>query len=133
MEGDDERFMRSLAEAAKAVLGTFEAGKVIYINFLTEIQPECDCMPTADVPIIQDRGILVSDDIVSVEQASIDLLHQSGPLPGSAMDGREMDPGRDVIFNLHKKDYIIQLVEAERLGLGTRNYDLIDVRAQKEK
>ena len=31
-------------------------------------------MPIADVPVIQDQGILISDDIVAIEQASIDML-----------------------------------------------------------
>ncbi|RMD56053.1 MAG: DUF362 domain-containing protein, partial [Nitrospirae bacterium] len=65
LPGNDERFMRSMCEAAKAVLSTFGDKKVVYINFLTEIQPECDCMPVADVPVIQDIGIVASDDIVA--------------------------------------------------------------------
>ncbi len=133
MPSDDERFLRSLAEAAKAVLSTFETGKVLYINFLTEIQPECDCMPIADVPVIQDKGILVSDDIVAIEQASIDLLKKSVPLPESAITGENVPPGGDILLSLHKKDYIIQVVEAERLGLGAAIYDLVEVEAPKEK
>lgn len=127
MPGDDERFLRSLAEAAKAVLSTFDASKVLYINFLTEIQPECDCMPVADVPVIQDKGILVSDDIVAIEQASIDILRRSEPLPESAVVKEALDPDGDIFFSLHKKNYIIQVVEAERLGLGSRNYHLLEL------
>jgi len=127
MPGDDERFLRSLAEAAKAVLSTFEPGKVLYVNFLTEIQPECDCMPMADVPVIQDKGILVSDDIVAIEQASIDILKKSVPLPESAMAGENVPADGDILLALHKKDYIIQVVEAERLGLGATNYDLVEI------
>ena len=127
MPGDDERFLRSLAEAAKAVLSTFEANKVLYVNFLTEIQPECDCMPMADVPVIQDKGILVSDDIVAIEQASIDILKKSVPLPESAMAGENVPSDGDILLALHKKDYIIQIVEAERLGLGATNYDLVEI------
>ncbi|MCL4476661.1 MAG: DUF362 domain-containing protein [Nitrospirae bacterium] len=127
MPGDDERFLRSLAEAAKAVLSTFEANKVLYVNFLTEIQPECDCMPMADVPVIQDKGILVSDDIVAIEQASIDILKKSVPLPESAMAGENVPSDGDILLALHKKDYIIQVVEAERLGLGATNYDVVEI------
>ena len=127
MPGDDERFLRSLAEAAKAVLSTFEANKVLYVNFLTEIQPECDCMPMADVPVIQDKGILVSDDIVAIEQASIDMLKKSVPLPESAMAGENVPSDGDILLALHKKDYIIQVVEAQRLGLGAIKYDLIEI------
>ena len=128
LPGDDERFLRSLAEAAKAVLSTFEAGKVLYVNFLTEIQPECDCMPTADVPVAQDRGILVSDDIVAIEQASLDLLKGSEPLPGSALSGEGTMSSGDIFLSLHKKNYTIQLLEAEKLKLGTMQYELIEVR-----
>jgi uncharacterized Fe-S center protein len=127
LPGDDERFMRSLAESAKTVLGTFTAGKVIYINFLTEIQPECDCMPVADVPVVQDQGILISDDIVAIEQASIDLLLKSPPLPQSANGEKDIRMGDDVFFKLSGKPYWIQIEECERLGLGSRKYELIGI------
>ncbi len=125
MPGDDERFLRSLAEAAKAVLNTFGDKKVLYINFLTEIQPECDCMPMADVPVIQDKGILVSDDLVAIEQASIDMLRKSAPLPESAAVKEDIGQDGDILFGLHKRNYILQVEEAEKLGLGSRAYELI--------
>lgn len=127
LPGDDERFMRSLAEAAKAVLSTFEPQKVLFINFLTEIQPECDCMPAADVPVLQDKGVLVSDDIVSVEQASIDMLRDATPLPDSAAAGKNLETPGDILSSLSRKPYIIQVEEAERLGLGARAYELLEV------
>jgi uncharacterized Fe-S center protein len=127
LPGDAERFMRSLAEAAKAVLSTFKPKKVIYINFLTEIQPECDCMPIADVPVIQDQGILLSDDIVSVEQASVDMLLKSPPLAQSATGEKNIVKGDDILFRLSEKPYHIQIEESERLGLGSREYELIEI------
>lgn len=127
MPADDERFLRSLAEAAKAVLGTFEDKKVLYINFLTEIQPECDCMPMADVPVIQDKGIFLSDDLVAIEQASIDMLRKSEPLPESAVTKENIGPDGDIFFGLHKRNYVIQVEEAEKLGLGSRAYELINL------
>jgi len=128
LEGtDDTGFMRALAEAAKAVLGTFKKDKVVYINFLTEIQPECDCMPGADVPIMQDSGILISDDIVAIEQASIDILRKLPPLQGSEASERDIKEGQDILFELYKKPYHIQVQEAERLGLGSREYELIRI------
>ncbi|MCI0469159.1 MAG: DUF362 domain-containing protein [Nitrospirae bacterium] len=124
---DDEIFMKSLAEAAWAVLGTFKPKKVIYINFLTDIQPECDCMPAADVPVIQDIGILVSDDIAAIEQASIDLILESTPLPHSLAQDRNINKGEDIFLKLHNKPYIKQLEEMERLGIGKRDHELIEV------
>ncbi len=127
LPGDDTRFMRALAEAARTVTGTFEPDKIIYINFLTEIQPECDCMPMADVPVMQDLGILISQDLVSVEQASIDMLRQSPPLPGSLAADKKIASGEDIFLKIHNKPYIIQVEEAERLGLGSRSYELLEV------
>jgi uncharacterized Fe-S center protein len=125
LPGADERFMRSLAEAARAVLSTFKKGKVIYANFLTEIQPECDCMPVADVPVIQDQGILLSEDIVAVEQASVDMLLKAEPLPRSAAGEKAIVKGDDILYRLSDKPYWIQIEEAERLGLGNRKYEII--------
>jgi len=127
MPGDDERFMRSLAEAAQTVTGTFDRRKIIYINFLTEIQPECDCMPAADVPIIQDLGILVSDDVVSIEQASVDLLLGANPIERSLAEEKQVQNGEDILMKLHAKPYLLQIEEAERLGLGSRKYELSEL------
>jgi uncharacterized Fe-S center protein len=124
---DDEVFMKSLAEATGAVLSTFKPGKVLYANFLTEIQPECDCMPGADVPVIQDQGILVSEDLVAVEKASMDMLKAAFPLPQSMASDREINPGEDMFLGLNKKPYWIQVEEAERLGLGQSEYELVEV------
>jgi uncharacterized Fe-S center protein len=124
---DDETFMRALSEAAGTVLGTFEKGKVVYANFLTEIQPECDCMPGADVPMVQDLGILVSDDLVAVEQASMDLIREAGPLSGSVASDRGIEKGRDILLELHQRPYLLQIDEAERLGLGTREYVIVKI------
>jgi len=127
LPGDDARFMQSLAEAARTVVGTFEQGKILYINFLTEIQPECDCMPMADVPVLQDIGMLLSDDIVAVEQASIDMLMTAVPLPGSLASEKGIAAGEDMFMKLHNRPYVIQVEEAERLGLGSRKYELVEV------
>jgi hypothetical protein len=127
LPGDSERFMKSLAEAARAVMSTFGPRKIIFINFLTEIQPECDCMPMADVPVIQDKGILISEDIVAIEQASIDKLVGSVPLPESLAYDKKISAGEDILMKIHNQPYMIQLEESERLGLGSREYEIITI------
>jgi uncharacterized Fe-S center protein len=124
---DDETFLRSLAEAAAAVLGTFKPGKVIYVNFLTEIQPECDCMPGADVPVVQDQGMLISEDLVAVEQATLEMLGRAEPLPQSEAGDKEIKTGEDVLQGLNKKRSQLQVDEAERLGLGKKEHELVEI------
>jgi len=89
-------------------------------------------MPVADVPVIQDKGILVSDDLVAIEQASIDMLRNSEPLPESAASREKLGTDRDILLGLHKKNYLIQVDEAERLELGSRAYEVVEL-PQKEK
>jgi len=84
-------------------------------------------MPVADVPVIQDQGIMVSDDIVAIEQASLDMLRTAFPLPQSAAEDAGIRPGDDVMAKLNPRPMQIQIDEAERLGLGTRKYELMKV------
>lgn len=122
-----ERFSLSLAEAAKAVLSTFKKKRVYYINFLFDIQPECDCMAMSDTPVVQDQGILLSDDIIAIDKASLDLIAQAQPLPQSAAEGLKIKKGSDVFTMLHGKDSRIQIKAAEKMGLGKSDYKLVKV------
>ena len=124
---DDVTFQKSMAEAAAAVLSTFRKGRVLYVNFLYEVQPECDCMPVADVPVVQDQGIMVSDDLVAIEQASLDMLRAAPPLPQSAADEAKAKPGDDILYTINPRPMHVQIEESERLGLGTRKYELLKI------
>lgn len=118
------QFMRAIVEGAHAVLSTFEPKRVLYVSFLMEMQPECDCMPIADPAIAPDQGILVSDDPVAVDAATLDLLSRTRPVPESRASGIVPKEGWDLFSLLHKKDARLLITEAERLGLGTSQYEL---------
>lgn len=122
----EEVFQKSLAEAAKAVVSTFGDKKILYINFITEVQPECDCMPLADVPIVQDQGILFSDDIVAVDIATLDMINKANPLPGSR--GVEVESGEGHIFErISGKNPYQHVLAAAELGMGETDYSLIEI------
>lgn len=122
-----ENFSIALAESTQAVLSTFKPGKVFYINFLFDLQPECDCMSMSDTPVVQDQGILLSDDIVAIDKASLDLITQAKPLPQSKAENLVIKEGMDVFSLLHGKDSKTQIETAEKFGLGTSDYQIIDV------
>lgn len=127
---NEEVFQKTLAEAAKAVVSTFKAGKILYINFITEVQPECDCMPLADVPIVQDQGILMSDDIVAVDIATLDMINKAEPLPGSrGMDARTGD-GHVFERILGKNPYRHVMASAE-LGMGVTTYEIEEIKRKE--
>ena len=124
--GRDE-FQMALAEGAKAVLSTFQPGKVLFFNFVLEVQPECDCMPMADTPLVQDRGILASRDIVAVEQAALDLINRAVPLPDSLAEDRGLRVGQRILAEALGVDGQLHIDAAARIGLGSQEYELVEV------
>lgn len=85
-----------------------------YINFLTNITRDCDCLAKDEPRIIQDIGILASDDLVSIDKASADILNGLGK--------------HDIFKAQYPEiDWTVQLKYASRLGLGKLDYKLIEL------
>jgi len=127
-----ERLATHIVEASKAVLSTFKPNKVIFINFLMEIQPECDCMPIADTPVVNDQGIMISDDPVAIDKASLDIINKATPLPQSAAEDLGIKSPCDVLGVINRKDTELILNIAEEYKLGTKNYEIIEVRRRDD-
>jgi len=124
--GEDE-FQAALAESAQAVLNTFESGKVLYFNFVLEVQPECDCMPAADTPLVQDQGILASQELVAVEQAALDLINGGIPLPESLAEEHGLEAGQRILAQALGVDGQLHLDAAQEIGLGSQEYEVVEV------
>ena len=121
-------FQQGLAEAAKAVVKTFKPGKILYINFIMEAAPECDCMPNQDTPVVQDQGILASYDIAAIEQASYDLIGKAKPLPQSLAEDMHVKPGQHVLETINPgKDAPAAIKQMARYRLGSRKYRLVTI------
>ena len=102
-------------------------GKALYFNFLTQISPACDCNSYSDTPIVNDVGVLFSEDPVAIDQASVDLVN--GELGNrSSKLSKNWNPGEDKFRALYPEvDWSIQLAYGEEIGLGTREYELIKI------
>ena len=119
-------FQKKMVEYAYGVLkGKNE--KTLFINFITQVSPECDCYPYADAPVVPDVGIVASTDPVAIDQASTDLVNQQPGYPFSKLQSG-LKPGEDKLRALFPEvDWTIQLQYAEQLGLGQRDYELIKI------
>ena len=117
-------FQRGLALATKEVLGTFDSGRVLHINFLTQITVYCDCWGFSTPALIPDVGILASEDIVAIDNASLDLTRDGRPLPGSLPPSHELVEGNHMFERIHGKDPYIQIEQMANVGLGTPAYRL---------
>ena len=105
-----EDLQNRVAQYTSAVL-TF-LPKTIYINVLENITEECDCMGITQEPIMPDVGFLYSNDIVAIDQASLDLANKHSNKKFDSLN-----------FTNNNK----QIEFAENLNLGNKEYRLIEL------
>ena len=120
-------FQRGLALATREVLRTFQPGRVLHINFLTQITVYCDCWGFSTPALIPDVGILASEDIVALDKASLDLTRDGQPLPGSLPPNRELVAGKHMFERIHAKDPYVQIEQMRAVGLGSAEYKLKEI------
>lgn len=122
----NEQASKVMCKMAEYALGATsnKVGKQLYINFITQVSPSCDCYGHSDAAIIPDIGILASSDPVALDQACADLVNQAQGLPNTALcSGHEA--GGDKFRGVHPEiDWEITLEHAEKVGLGSREYQL---------
>ena len=110
-EGWFGHYMTALVEAAHAVTKKF-GHKSCFINFLTDITAMCDCTFQREA-LVPDLGALASRDILSIEQASYDLIREAA--------------GRDVLREALDIDGKLQFSIAEQQRMGSRAYTMTDL------
>lgn len=116
--------MKKMCEFAMGALQGKER-KSLFINFITQVSPACDCYGYADAPVVNDIGICASTDPVAVDQACANLVNNAEGNRNSALQSG-WEPGNDKFKGVHPDiDWEIQLEHAEKLGMGTRNYNLV--------
>src|SRR5665647_442698 len=118
-------FLKKMMEHAYGVMTT-KPDRGVFINFITQVSPACDCYGHNDLPIVGDIGIVASRDPVAIDQACADLVTQARGLSGSCL--QNLSPGSDKFKEIYPQvDWPIQLEYAEQLGLGSREYELVKV------
>lgn len=102
-----------MAEYAAGVVKALD-GKLVYMSVIMSVSPACDCYPGNDRPLVGDIGFAASLDPVALDKACYDLVCK-------AYGG---DPFKVRYPNV---DSDIQLSHAEKMGIGTKSYKLIEV------
>jgi len=123
-ESNYSRFQQGMALCTKTVLDTFGPGNVYYINLLTQITALCDCWGMTTPSLVPDLGLLASDDIVAIEQASLDLIKFEDLIPAGVPQGMELGASGHLFERLHGKDPYLQVQYLQEQGLGSREYTL---------
>lgn len=89
---------------------------IVYINVANRLSVDCDCDSNPHEPEMADIGIFASTDPVAVDQASVDAVYHS-PDPGKAA----------LIERMESRNGIHTVEEAAALGLGSREYEIIEI------
>lgn len=115
-----------------------------HVSLICDVSPNCDCHPENDIPIIPNVGMLASFDPVALDQACADLCNQMPVMSGSILDDNCREHGHDHEqghghehchadgagttdhFHMTHPDTEWEscLAHAEKIGLGTRQYEL---------
>lgn len=118
--------MKKMGEHALGAV-TGKQQKTVYLNFITQVSPACDCYGYADAPIVNDIGICASTDPVAIDQACADLVNNA---PGNANTALQSghEPGGDKFRGVYPHiNWEVQLEHGEKIGLGSRDYELVKI------
>ena len=121
---------RKMAEYSQAVC---DGRPTFHISLVRDISPNCDCHGENDAPILPDVGIFASFDPVALDQACVDACLHATPMPNSQLSDDLADPH----WHHHHDNFLDSnpnvrwketLEHAEKIGLGTREYELIQMK-----
>ena len=118
-----------MAEYAKAVV---DGRPHFHISLIVDVSPNCDCHGENDAPILPNIGMFASFDPLALDQACADACLAAQPMPGSQLYDNMHKEG----FHDHhdhfknstpESEWKSCLEHAEKIGLGSREYELIKV------
>ena len=114
--GYQNEFLESMAEACSSIVDHYTPSNMAYINVANRLSIDCDCNPHPAEPEMADIGIFASLDPVALDQACYDAIINSN------------DAGKAKLVARMKEKNAIHLVEwANTLGVGTREYEVVDI------
>ena len=110
-----DKFLERMVESGKATADHF-GNNITYINVLKNISVDCDCDKNAAPPVCPDICILGSTDILAIDQASVDMVYNL-----------KTPKTKDIIERIESRNGLHQLDYMEKLGMGSRKYNLISL------
>ncbi|MBQ0058858.1 MAG: DUF362 domain-containing protein, partial [Lachnospiraceae bacterium] len=105
-----------------------------HITLIRDVSPFCDCHGANDTPILPNIGMLASFDPIALDQACADLCLACEPMPNSllsdnlAMMAQPPKNGDHFVNTTPDVKWRETLEHGEKIGLGTREYELITMK-----
>jgi uncharacterized Fe-S center protein len=113
-------------KVAEYTMAALKGKPSFHVNFINQVSPNCDCWNTNDVAIVPDLGMMASTDPVAIDRACADMVIATPPNPQSVL--AHLKPGEDKFAALYPNtNWRSGLEYAETIGLGSQNYDLLNL------
>jgi len=113
---DQDGFLECMAEACQSVVAYYGEQNMAYINVANRLSVDCDCNSHPKEPEMADIGIFASLDPVALDRCCYDAIINS-PDEGKA----------SLVKRMEKRHAIHLVITAEKLGLGTQDYEIIEI------
>lgn len=120
-------FQEGMALTTKKVLDSFDDENVLHINLMTDITYLCDCWGQTTPSLVPDIGVTVSQDMVAIEKACLDMIKTENLLPNSLPEGYKLSEGNHLFEKIHGRDPYIQVKFLEEKGIGSQDYSIEEV------
>lgn len=113
---------KKMVEYTKAVL---DGRPHFHISIVNQVSPYCDCHSENDAAIVPDIGMFASFDPIALDKACIDAVNAAPGIETSILSDKARVEG-DHFAGVHPgTDWRSQISHAEKLGVGSGNYELI--------
>jgi uncharacterized protein len=112
-DASSQGLQEKMAEHALGVV-TAIGGRSTYVLGIVNLTRDCDCLAGRASRVAPDVGFALSSDPVALDQAAMDLI--------CASTGKRLDQ-----LTYPALDGTIQLAYAEQIGLGKREYCIVEV------
>lgn len=112
---------------AEYTLAVIQDKPNFHINLVMDVSPFCDCHAENDLPIIPDIGMFASFDPVALDMACVDAANQQPVIQGSYLSDKEHIHHDHFISTHPDTNWEVCLDHAVKLGIGSKEYELIEI------
>lgn len=134
VETDFSTSLKALnCKMAEYTLAVCKDRPCFHVSLIVDVSPNCDCHAENDLPIIPNVGMLASFDPVALDMACVDLCNKEKPTANGQISKHlekfgETDHNHEHFHINHPDtDWKSCLEHSEKIGLGSRDYDLIEI------
>lgn len=102
-----------------------------HISLICDVSPNCDCHAENDAPIVPNVGMLASFDPVALDLACAEMVNKQTPFCNSHLGEqieRKVCQKDNIHINHPETSWESQIEHSEKLGLGSSNYEIIEIK-----